>query len=439
MASAIYPSSLVPFIRKAWNEVRRTKGGPEPLPGDEELTRLLTTVYHASLLKEEGRRLEFRVIAYPRRTYEQDNKSLHHPSRFAVFDVPRRFSVAELRRLAPAAESIRSIICVDLDRKKRWEIWGILDTGSNWWEFIHHESSGGTPPPAHLTLSSGNPGEVTVSTEGEVLLTLRNGAVFEPQTDLFSEGVISDHLEPVRTRLYKEVLKALKIKKWSDAGSDEYYPKRFYNFCLSRVLTAIRDKGHGGTLLLVPGSLSVNDSRLTGRVAIKYPSDYDYIWGLMVKYLELHRRFVTLHPPMWNSKSPLDPERYRSISLIEDQCERVGESLSDCFRFVGALAGVDGAVVMTTHFRVLGFGGEVVAPSPTLNSLMLAFDSAASRFKDVSIEEYGTRHRSALRFCSSHEDSIAFIVSQDGGVRAAKRVGPDVYMWPDVTMGSVGL
>lgn len=437
----IYPSSLLPLLKTTWEEAEHfpTDEKLPPLPADEQLQDLLAIAYHASFLKEEGRKLTFRVITYPKRELIADGTSKFKPSRYAKLSEPRLLSVAELRRLAPAAESLRSMICVDLDKQKRWQIWALLDTGSNWWDFIHHESSSGHPPPSHLTISSASAGELTISRAGDILITLRSGSVYFPQSDLFFDGLISNYLEPTRKALYREVVKIFGGKQWDPEGHDNDYPKRFYNFCLSRILTCIRDKGHGGTVLLIPDELSATDPRLTDRVTIKYPSDYSYAWGLMAKHLELHRRYYDAHFPMWNSKKPLDPKDYQRISLLEQRREEIDESLSDCFRFIGSLSGVDGALVLTQRLSVIGFGAEVIALSPTLKQVKLALDAQARKKTDVSIEAYGTRHRSAFRFCSSYEDSVAFIVSQDGGIKAAKRSGRDVLMWPDVTMGSLGM
>jgi hypothetical protein len=42
---------------------------------------------------------------------------------------------------------------------------------------------------------------------------------------------------------------------------------------------------------------------------------------------------------------------------------------------------------------------------------------------------YGTRHRSAFRFVESMNPAVAFIQSQDGGIKAATLVGDRVVMW----------
>jgi hypothetical protein len=107
-------------------------------------------------------------------------------------DVVRPYSVAEVNRLAPAAEMKRLLICVTASPQSRPEpvlqIWSLLDTGENWWKFLHHEVGGGRPPPNFLTVTSTSSGEVAVSAAGNVLATLRNGQILRPTTDALWSG-----------------------------------------------------------------------------------------------------------------------------------------------------------------------------------------------------------------------------------------------------------
>jgi len=93
-------------------------------------------------------------------------------------------------------------------------------------------------------------------------------------------------------------------------------------------------------------------------------------------------------------------------------------------------------VVLTTRLRLLGFGAEIVAQSPALKMVAIAEDAKAKAITKRPLEDFGTRHRSALRFCSTHEDVAALVVSQDGDIRAMLRVGADVVMWPSVGVSS---
>ena len=113
---------------------------------------------------------------------------------------------------------------------------------------------------------------------------------------------MSDYFEPSRKYLYDEVLRELKTDKFDKDDkdrSDDEYPLRFYNFFLERVLYSIRHLGHGGTVIVVPREIGVDDPRLTDRISLKYATNYDYAWDSLVRSLVKHRCYFDLHfrPP----------------------------------------------------------------------------------------------------------------------------------------------
>jgi DNA integrity scanning protein DisA with diadenylate cyclase activity len=123
--------------------------------------------------------------------------------------------------------------------------------------------------------------------------------------------------------------------------------------------------------------------------------------------------------------------------MLLDEEKEIDEALSDVGQAVASLTSVDGAVIMNERFDVLGFGAEVIALSPSLSHVKVMRGSEVPT--SIPVESFGTRHRSAFRFCSSLEESIAFVLSQDGGVKAVKRHGKDVFMWPNINAGGMGL
>ena len=57
----------------------------------------------------------------------------------------------------------------------------------------------------------------------------------------------------------------------------------------------------------------------------------------------------------------------------------------------------------------------------------------------ISIENFGTRHRSAFRFCSNYDWAVAFIISQDGGIKVVKKVNDDVILWETIDPMLIGI
>jgi hypothetical protein len=407
------------------------------LPSDRVMSTLFEVAYHASFLTEEGRKLHFRIIfGSEEELSSKDRYRGRLTPRPIVFDAPRDFSVSEILRLAPALDMTQVLICVSQTNRSETNpklgIWGLLNSGSSWWHFMHHESSHGMPPPNYLTVSCSEPGHISISAQGRIFMTLRNGILSEPSWGALYDGPLGKFFDPARRRFHKEVLKGLGTDKYDPEGHDEDYPQRVYTFFIERLLFHIREKAHGGTVFFVPDYLTHKDTRLLDRVDIKYPINYDEVWNLLKDDVIVNRKYYDLFFPLSDGKD-LIKERLNEMSLLDSQRDEIEEATGDCVRFVAGLSGVDGAVIITDRFRVLGFGGEVLVHSPNLTEVMLPGS------KKKLIADYGTRHRSAFRFCSSFEEGVGFIVSTDGGVKATMRTGAEVALWPDINVGVFGI
>ncbi len=440
-----YPRDSITILKRKWEALKKRRYGPaSALPTRPELDTLIDTAFHATFLTEERRRPGFRIIYYSPEDYEKDLEFQHEGQyyfgefRLIPLEESVHYTISEVNRLAPAAELTRLILCVsnvstDL-KKPDLRIWALLDVGENWWKYIHHETSGGRPPPNHLTITSSNPGELSFSMQGEVIFTLKSGQILYPMENALRVGPVSDFLENARRQLYKDTIKSLKSPAWNPEDDD--YPLRFYNFFLERILFNIRYKQHGGTIIIIPSYIAKSDTRLTDRINIKYPCSYDYVWELMIRSLVNSKKFYDLHFPLWDGKQKATKEIFQQYHMLASEEQDLDEALGDAANAIASLTSVDGAVVMNDKFQVIGFGAEVIAPSPTLKDIVIITRPTNRR---VPIESYGTRHRAAFRFCSSFEDAAAFVVSSDGGVKAIKRDGSDVFLWPDINTGSMGL
>ena len=109
--------------------------------------------------------------------------------------------------------------------------------------------------------------------------------------------------------------------------------------------------------------------------------------------------------------------------------------LNDAADFIINLSAVDGAVVVTDTFRVIGFGAEIILDASPAAVSVFADDRRAPT-GEISIDAFGTRHRSAFRLCSAQKDVVVFVVSQDGDVRGVMALPTGgAGLWPDVALG----
>jgi hypothetical protein len=371
--------------------------------------------------------------------------------------------VAELVRLAPAADPTQMMIGICRPTgADELMMWGLVDSGLSWWELVRGERGdrlSTSPPPERFTVSSARRGAVTISRGGRVVCTLNRGEITTPPPgdpglyldfiglhprafrglvatdEVLSRGPFGTYLRAMTDAFHHDVLTKLGADRYDPQGADENYPRELLLQFIERIVIRVRDASHGGTLLFVPNDWRHEDARIRDRLAIKYPIDDAETWPLLIRAVGAHRQYYDLLLPIWDRPTVPQRDLHRLLLLDEDLADAT-DLVRDRAGLVASLCAVDGAVVLTDRLRLLGFGAEIIAQSPTLEHVVVAEDADATVTRPRPLEDLGTRHRSALRFCSSHEQVAALVVSQDGDVRAMLRTGGDVVMWPYVTAGT---
>jgi hypothetical protein len=461
----VYPADVGNVLAKRWHSLQsrlstplRSKGKdtalptPQPpFPTEDNLRLILDTVYHASFLVEEGRQLCIRVLYLPPGACEGNRNQVAnlHAQPFK-FTPACPLTVSELLRLVPALDPFQSVlvVCADSDLPQPTGsapvvIWGVLRLGLEWWRVVTGRESGAVAPPNCLTITSPASGRLTATTLGMVLVRLEGGRILAMPLEHIGDGAVGEFLRPAAEQLYTDVVKKLKIRRYDRSSDSDQHPRQQYFRVLSNIVNIAKEKRHGATFVLFPDTISPRDQRLADRIHLKYVIDGVSIWEQLIEESIANREYYKhLFPKkhvFLTQQDDAKPDKLKQLIRWEERHEHAEEDIREFENFVASLSGIDGCVVLTTTLRVLGFGGEILAQSPSLAQIKVAHDPYGNQTSDQSITSFGTRHRSAFRVCSSFENCIAFVVSQDGGVKAIMRVGPDVVIWPDVNMGRFDL
>jgi hypothetical protein len=120
---------------------------------------------------------------------------------------------------------------------------------------------------------------------------------------------------------------------------------------------------------------------------------------------------------------------------LDSDLEDSRNELETAIWFVSLLTRVDGLVLMTPSFDVRGFGVEITydkAPKAVFRwSDNVVNGNHLSR---ASYKHFGTRHRSMMRYCAQNPNSVGFVISQDGDVRAMTQMDGKLVLWENIRL-----
>jgi hypothetical protein len=192
---------------------------------------------------------------------------------------------------------------------------------------------------------------------------------------------------------------------------------------LKRLVTTILRARHGGILILVPSDRAHLSAGVHPLLRIKYAFCEE----------EPRRRYRTLIVAKLRalaSAARRSPAPSSAADLRrEAELFAADEALVELSSLIAALANVDGAVVLTLRFELLGFGCEIGGDLGDVTSVRRALDVEGTRWIEETTETVGTRHRAAYRLCQRIHEAVAIVVSQDGSVRFVAYKDGSVTYW----------
>lgn len=390
------------------NWVRTTPFDRTAALSNAGLGKLLELAYLVSLRKEEGRYLTMRFFV--------DRPGRRSPM-LAEFDRPVQLASHALLKLAPAVGSLEHALHVvearagDAPALFCDGIASLIDLGLD-------EMAGSVPGrPENV---SSFPGGLLLTVDGPGILRVYEGLSVEYAAGKLDPAWPYGTIRPVQesfVAVAESVLDRLAARHGEEArahfggvGVLAAVVEEFWSQILQTALAA----RHGATFVLLP-------DRELPDVAIRYqirPLDLrDCVY-------EFWEACVVAH--MTAEGDTLD----RDAVL---QWQRAKVRMRAVARAVGNLSQVDGCVVLTSQLQVLGFGAVIGGrgPSDQVCQCTVAHPRTLEPEGYVSLSELGlgTRHQSAYRVCDEQAGAIAYVVSQDGGVRLFFSDADRIYMW----------
>jgi DisA bacterial checkpoint controller nucleotide-binding len=388
------------FTEEILNAWRDDQGHPHrgrsqrSLPPTVAVSRFLDTCFLATLRDEEGQPVKFSVaLSWDQKFDSMVGPTMHQPLKLQS---ATEFSDSSLAKLAPAFDPVLSTILVTWNEEKlSLEYWGI------WLHAQGHNRFSEVPVgvvgsanfrPDFLTLISKGRAALSIARGGSLIGTLQAGYFKRATPTPFTSKSLGQY---VHASISADPI-------FASVGNTYWH---YVRDALDLLLSEASLRGHGGTVVLLPSGSSLAHSHYTS----KYRLDGTY------SLRETFQRCI-------------QTEDHMEIAIAHRKVA------NESIQRISQLAAVDGALILTFEFDVLAFGSTLTAPR-TASRAMIGPDGFGQVSQSTfDIDRYGTRHRSAMDFVASVPDAIAFVISQDGPIRAFRSAGNAiVHVWPDCT------
>jgi hypothetical protein len=407
--SYAFPKALADAVVRRWTTfVARPDPHPE-LPLVKHLRQILDTAFFASLEREEGRPLFFNLCCSPSRSIRRDGMDTEVP--LLPLENERDFTVAELRRLAPAAARQNAAIFVRFDATgaSAPRIAGLLHLGNDY----HRARSGAgffhRGPPYALTIEVRGPGAVHVYQGRFRLAYIEQGQLVTPDA-----ASLFDFLDfyPLLRAGEEALMRRIREPKRENPKSWAEFQWMALFSTIFAIVNGIGQRGHGGTLaVLDPGSGTPHQLRM--KYGASPPSDI--LAEAFVNFMNVRHQFGDALEEV--EDLPADGGVRSAAERLEGLARSAELALGDAVQFVAQLASVDGALVMTSALEVVGFGAEIIVDAHDSQQVQeVRGFGAQQRHRTLDSQSFGMRHRSSIRFVAEQPTAVMFVISQDGGV-----------------------
>lgn len=405
-------------------------------PTVDVLAEIFEVMFVTSLKTEEGRGVRFAIVYLDPANADPSPPTFPPEDRWSCTQLENRqpWNANSLVKLAMASDPRSSSLAI-FRTTSGLAIWGLVDQQHAYHDFVNQDSEVGPERPGTFQAQVEGPGHIRVFMDYEKIAELRIDRLVGASIDVLHGGVIRSlleagirvHYDEVRNRLDRDLFDV--DRYWESSLADKWIA------ALSRILLRVQNYRHGGALLIAPPN-----SSLPGSLDVKYRLQYVRLRRALADRASYLIQNTTAWEVIASDYMDKDVEEmplwlHVESDVTQDQVEGTLRELDGATRFVSLLTRVDGLVLMSPELDVVGFGVEITEQAlPTAVLQASSRTAGQSRLKKLDYYQYGTRHRSMLRYCWSHPGSVGFVVSQDGDLRAMTKVGEAVVLWDDIKL-----
>ena len=381
---------IVKDIIESINNYTAKKDLDTYIPSETVFKNIIQTAFFAGLKKEEGESVRFSLQIASKYIFDE----MVNGGKVHKFDSGLTLDISSIVKIAPAHDEINTaiVVCVDedgfvvkiagllpLQAEKSISISAVLENN------VYKKKSSNFL----ITISSVDVGSLVLSLGENAIGVLRDGLYSLIAPTCFNNLSLGYHLEKI-------VKTHALYNKYSDA-----YLKIYFSL-IKRLLSESSLRGHGSTVVFVNS-----------------------------RYLKSHCRYINSRYKFFDS---INIEPLIKSILKKDDLD-VASAIVDKLVFLAQLSTVDGALIISDKFKFIGFGATLSAPSWTGKTITGPDGFGQNSGEVFGASRLGTRHNSAISFAGKCKESLVFVVSHDGPIRAFFSKDNDrVICWPNCVL-----
>lgn len=402
-------------------------------PRGELLAELIEALFFVSLETEEGESITLELVYLdpdspdpsPPPRIRADRWSCVPLAEVLPLDVP------SLVKIAKASDPRTSSFAV-FSGPRGLVIWGLVDQGNLYHEFVNFNSDTGPERPGLFQVSVTGLGRLVISIGYETIAEIRLNSIQTRSVDALRLGPLHERIRPGIDSFVATVRSALEPYLQSELRRFSSYLEEDWIESLCRILLRAQNYRHGGAVLLFD---RVTDPELDVKYRIAYPRLRQAIVHKGIQTIQNVGATESIHALMDAEAEDLPMDLHLDESVSRYEIEDRQNEIDSAIWFVSLLTRVDGLVLMNPHLEVYGFGVEITTKADPPDLWIAEGPHATPKSsKRANYLHFGTRHRSMMRFCGTHPDAAGFVISQDGHVRAIASVDGRLVLWQNLRL-----
>lgn len=394
------------------------------------LEQLFDCLFFTSMCREESDLIKVTVTLIDP-VHPDPNPPQHRvPERWSCipFAKPIKLSAKSLAKLSKAADPRSTTLAVYYDDKGLF-IWGMIDQAMHYENFLNYESDNDSEQPGLFQVSIDDIGTLSVLFDYQLLATLKQHVLVQRYLDVMTIGPISKILRQNATILKANIRDYLHTRYPDCAFSVwEDFLDNLWIQTLSRLLLKIQHYQHGGAILI-----NIDQSDLD----IKYQILYQRLPMSMIAHakacIDNAMLEAKVEQNLDSEKRAVSKSLYHQESSAFNNKAGTANEITGAISFIASQTCVDGVVLFDTNLVATGFG-TVLRSKRMPRKIYLSTAATASSKSLIAADpkHYGTRHRSMIAYCWNHPHALGMVVSQDGDIRAFKKIDDKLIMWENI-------